>query len=148
MLSSKQDDCTIMYHRLINHRLSRIKIQVRSRGGVRGVMWPPTKWPNPTRSQDNPRIIIKGPKIWPIWSPPQKSLATGLKFGQSIPTFCAHYLSLRHNWRHIIRAPASTVHHEGCKSGFVNSYSASHDNWCTATLWNRTMTAQCEGMAK
>ena len=26
-----------------------------------------------------------------------------------------------------------------------NSYSASH-NWCTATLWNRIMTAQCEGM--
>ena len=27
-----------------------------------------------------------------------------------------------------------------------NSYSASHDNWCTATLWNRIMTVQCEGM--
>ena len=26
------------------------------------------------------------------------------------------------------------------------SYSASHDNWCTVTLWNRIMTAQCEGM--
>ena len=24
---------------------------------------PPPKWPNPTRSQDNPRVIIKGPKI-------------------------------------------------------------------------------------
>ena len=31
---------------------------------------------------------------------------------------------------------------------FVNSYSASHDNWCTATLWNRIMTAQCEGMGE
>ena len=30
----------------------------------------------------------------------------------------------------------------------TNSYSASHDNWCTATLWNRIMTAQCEGMGK
>ena len=30
----------------------------------------------------------------------------------------------------------------------VNSYSASHDNWCTATLWNRIMTAQCEGMGE
>ena len=30
----------------------------------------------------------------------------------------------------------------------VNSYSASHDNWCTATLWNRVMTAQCEGMGE
>ena len=30
----------------------------------------------------------------------------------------------------------------------LNSYSASHDNWCTATLWNRTMTAQCEGMGE
>ena len=24
----------------------------------------------------------------------------------------------------------------------------SHDNWCTATLWNRIMTAQCEGMGE
>ena len=48
-----------------------------ARGGARGVIWPPTKWPNPTRSQDNPRVIIKGPKIWPIWPPPQRSLATG-----------------------------------------------------------------------
>ena len=29
-----------------------------------------------------------------------------------------------------------------------NSYSASRDNWCTATLWNRIMTAQCEGMGE
>ena len=52
--------------------------QARSQGGVRGVIWPPPKWPNSTRSQDNPRVIIKGPQIWPIWPPPQKSLATGL----------------------------------------------------------------------
>ena len=30
----------------------------------------------------------------------------------------------------------------------ANSYSASHDNWCTGTLWNRVITAQCEGMGK
>ena len=30
----------------------------------------------------------------------------------------------------------------------LNSYSASHGNWCTATLWNRIMTAQCEGMGE
>ena len=30
----------------------------------------------------------------------------------------------------------------------LNSYSASHDNWCTTTLWNRIMTAQCEGMGE
>ena len=30
----------------------------------------------------------------------------------------------------------------------LNSYSASHDNWCTATLWNRIITAQCEGMGE
>ena len=29
-----------------------------------------------------------------------------------------------------------------------NSYSASHDNWCTETLWNRVMAAQCEGMGE
>ena len=33
-------------------------------------------------------------------------------------------------------------------TALVNSYSASHDNWCTATLWNRIMTAQCEGMGE
>ena len=30
----------------------------------------------------------------------------------------------------------------------INSYSASRDNWCTATLWNRIMTVQCEGMGE
>ena len=31
---------------------------------------------------------------------------------------------------------------------FYNSYSASHDNWCTETLWSRVITAQCEGMGE
>ena len=35
-----------------------------------------------------------------------------------------------------------------CTDEHFNSYSASHDNWCTATLWNRIMTAQCEGMGE
>ena len=30
---------------------------------------PPKKWPNSTQSQDNPRVIIKRPQIWPIWTP-------------------------------------------------------------------------------
>ena len=30
----------------------------------------------------------------------------------------------------------------------INSYSASHNNWCTETLWNRVITAQCEGMGE
>ena len=30
----------------------------------------------------------------------------------------------------------------------INSYSASHDNLCTGTLWSRIMTAQCEGMGE
>ena len=30
----------------------------------------------------------------------------------------------------------------------LNSYSASHDNGCTAILWNRIMTGQCEGMGE
>ena len=30
----------------------------------------------------------------------------------------------------------------------VNPYSASHDYWCTAILWNRIMTVQCEGMGE
>ena len=34
------------------------------------------------------------------------------------------------------------------KLPLVLLYSASHDNWCTATLWNRIMTAQCEGMGE
>ena len=36
----------------------------------------------------------------------------------------------------------------GIKMNGINSYSASHDNWCTATLWNRMMTAQCKGMGE
>ena len=41
----------------------------------------------------------------------------------------------------------------GCKNANffghkINSYSASRDNWCTGTLWNRIITAQCEGMEK
>ena len=34
------------------------------------------------------------------------------------------------------------------ESPSLNSYSASHDNWCTATLWNWIITAQCEGMGE
>ena len=30
----------------------------------------------------------------------------------------------------------------------INSYSASHNNWCTETRWNRVITAQCEGMGE
>ena len=30
----------------------------------------------------------------------------------------------------------------------TTAYSASHNNWCTGTLWNRIMTAQCEGMGE
>ena len=30
----------------------------------------------------------------------------------------------------------------------INSLSASHDNWCTETLLNRIITAQCEGMGE
>ena len=29
-----------------------------------------------------------------------------------------------------------------------NSSGASRDNWCTGTLWNRIITAQCEGMGE
>ena len=32
------------------------------------------------------------------------------------------------------------------ESMLFNSYSASHDNWCTGTLLNRVITAQWEGM--
>ena len=31
---------------------------------------------------------------------------------------------------------------------YFNSYSASHGNWCIATLWNRIMTVQCEGIGE
>ena len=34
------------------------------------------------------------------------------------------------------------------RSPFINSYSASQENWCTVTLWNRIMTAQCKGMGE
>ena len=35
-----------------------------------------------------------------------------------------------------------------CLLHTFNSYGTSHDSWCTATLWNRIMTAQCEGWGK
>ena len=49
--------------------------------------------------------------------------------------------------------PPLTIHVQSSKWTFTallafNSYSVSHDNWCTATLWNRIMTAQCEGMGE
>ena len=62
--------------------------QAHSRGGGRSSDPHPTpKWPSPMGSQDNPRVIIKGPKIWQYLNPPppphththtHKSLATGL----------------------------------------------------------------------
>ena len=48
--------------------------------------------------------------------------------------------------KHIISS-SSTWQNNGIFQ-FLNSYSASHGNWCTATLWNRIMTAQCEGMGE
>ena len=38
--------------------------------------------------------------------------------------------------------------YNACKVDAINSYSTSHYNWCTVTLWNRIMTAQCEGMGE
>ena len=38
--------------------------------------------------------------------------------------------------------------HFGKSESAIHSYSASHDNWCTVILWNRIMTAQCEGMGE
>ena len=53
-----------------------------------------------------------------------------------------------------VSAGQSIVNRQGCTlrsqdwKPALNSYSASHDNWCTATLWKRIMTAQCEGMGE
>ena len=49
----------------------------------------------------------------------------------------------------LINSYKTTCRNHSCISlSHSNSYSASHDNWCTATLWNRIMTAQCEGMGE
>ena len=56
---------------------------------------------------------------------------------------CYHYMIWKGRLVHFcvtIRASWST------KVAEVNSLSASHDNWCTATLLNRIITAQWEGM--
>ena len=62
----------------------------------------------------------------------------------------AHVIAWRECW---LSTPVSCDHmnrngiiHLDCWS--INSYSASHDKWCTAILWNRIMTAQCEGMGE
>ena len=53
-----------------------------------------------------------------------------------ITWFCMHRKKEHgHTW-HILRP------------NIINSCSASHNNWCTATLWNRIMIAQCEGMGE
>ena len=68
-------------------------------------------------------------------------------FGVSLS---AHVIAWRECW---LSTPVSCDHmnrngiiHLDCWS--INSYSASHDKWCTAILWNRIMTAQCEGMGE
>ena len=86
VISSKPFQCDSVnkyrFHTLHSSgRFNYVSIQARSQGGGSGGSSdPPPKWPNSTRSQDNPRIIIKGPKIWPIWPPPQNCLATGLLY--------------------------------------------------------------------
>ena len=57
---------------------------------------------------------------------------------QCLRVFCVHCVTCL--WMHYI-AFTHIPHYR-----YINSYSASHGNWCTATLWNRIMTAQCEGM--
>ena len=56
-------------------------------------------------------------------------------------------------WSSNLAVTVQRAIHSNCTEQFslnlsVNSYSASRDNWCTATLWNRIMTAQCEGMGE
>ena len=46
------------------------------------------------------------------------------------------YMKGHRTWIHINHKETSHVE------------SASRDNWCTGTLWNRIMTAQCEGMGE
>ena len=56
------------------------------------------------------------------------------------------------NWRDVNNVvkqhTAYTYSREGTQHENFNSYSASHDNWCAETLWNRVITAQCEGMGE
>ena len=50
-------------------------------------------------------------------------------------------------WRNIARV-FKVVCLFDIPSTCIISYSASHDNWCTATLWNMIITVQCEGMGE
>ena len=59
----------------------------------------------------------------------------------NIPAACCRTQPTTH-W-HIQHEPWYRLQHS-----YFNSYSASRSNWCTATLWNRIMTAQCEGMGE
>ena len=56
------------------------------------------------------------------------------------PFWCAESSQLLHSSYQVMLWFTSTR--------LFNSYSASRDNWCTATLWNRIITAQCEGMGE
>ena len=49
---------------------------------------------------------------------------------------------------YMYRSHANTKKQPDKQFVYINSYSASHGNWCTGTLWNRIITAQCEGMGE
>ena len=51
-------------------------------------------------------------------------------------------------WLAFSSALLDAVEHSKSMQETLNSYSACHDNWCTATLWNRIMTVQCEEMGE
>ena len=67
-----------MLNTIFGNCTEEVKKQKNSQGGQGGhlTLHPPPahplKWPNSTCSQDYPRVIIKGPKIWPIWPSPQE----------------------------------------------------------------------------
>ena len=87
------------------------------------------------------RMTSTGNRTVDLWSVPLGHMLPCHSYGVNFERFhciCAHILCIVALW---ITRPLNFFL-------WINSYSASHNNWCTAILLNRIITAQCEGMGE
>ena len=68
-------------------------------------------------------------------------------FGDKTNTFLLTNIARNFYWSmHLLVCNSTCLKLEFTYFVYILSLSASHDNWCTATLLNRIITAQWEGM--
>ena len=108
------------------------------------------------RSSKIPSILCNHPIIWVLFTNFSVSLAATLHYAYSNTQVIAEQLGFQAftNQNTVITFTKNLCDNVlMCYQAIylrwdINSYSASHDYWCTATLSNRVMTAQCEGMGE